>query len=137
MTTRTLRYSVGNEHNPTNPWGRSELLVDADGAVRLDHHFSRVRREAAWTGVIAPAALAAVWSAVDRSGFPAVPGGPFVPDEALARVTVGDTSALTSHRAPRYAELFDALDGMIRQLSGGTVPCPSTEPVPVDRVRPA
>jgi len=137
MTTRTLRYSVGNEHSPTNPWGRSELLVDDDGAVRLDHHFSRVRREAAWTGVLTPAALSAVWSAVDRSDFPAVPDRPFVPDAALARVTIGHTSALTSRDASGYAELFDVLDGIIRQLSGGAVPCPSTEPVPVDRIRPA
>jgi hypothetical protein len=132
-----LRYSVGNEHSPTDPWGRSELLVDEDGTVRLDHHFSRVRREAAWTGVLTPAGLATLRGALDRSGFPAVPGGRIVPDTTLARVTVGEASALTTRDAAGYAELFDILDGIVRQLSGGTVPYPSTEPVPVAEVRPA
>lgn len=43
MASFTVRYSVGNEHNPGDPWGRSELVIHADGSARLDHHFSRGR----------------------------------------------------------------------------------------------
>jgi hypothetical protein len=133
MTVRALQYSVGNEHSPTNPWGRSELLVDE--SVHLRHHFSRVRREAAWAGDLSAAAATAVWAAFDRSAFPVAPSGPVVPDTTFARITVDGTSVLTPHRAAGYAELFDVLDGIIRQVSGGEVPYPSTSPVTVDRVR--
>ena len=40
MTPRALRYSVGNENSPTDPWGRSELVIQPGGRTRLDHHFS-------------------------------------------------------------------------------------------------
>ena len=40
MTWPTIRYRVGNEHNPADPWGRSELVIHPDGSARLDHHFS-------------------------------------------------------------------------------------------------
>jgi hypothetical protein len=33
MTGRTLRYSVGNENNPADPWGRSELVLQADAWI--------------------------------------------------------------------------------------------------------
>ena len=46
MTWPTVRYSVGNEHDPGDPWGRSELVIHADGSARLDHHFSRGRETA-------------------------------------------------------------------------------------------
>ena len=36
MTGRILRYSAGNEHNPTDPWGRSELTVHGDGRAELE-----------------------------------------------------------------------------------------------------
>jgi hypothetical protein len=58
-----IRYSVGNEHNPADPWGRSEL-----GLVSWDD--------------------------------PALP--------------------------PGYAEVFDLIDAVIRQLSGDAVDYPTT-----------
>jgi len=51
MTVRVLRYSVGNEHDPGDPWGRSELVIDQDGTARMD----RPRRDGrSWGAVGGP-----------------------------------------------------------------------------------
>ncbi len=135
MPARTLSYSVGNEHNPGNPWGRSELTIGPDGRARLDHYFSRQPGSGAWTGQVAAAAMAALWAALDRAGFPDVPAFQPVAGATLRALTVliGDTerTALVDwHEAPSlpgYAEAFDLLDGVVRQLSGGSVPYPSAQ----------
>jgi hypothetical protein len=56
MAGRTVLYSVGNENNPADPWGRSELVILPGGRARLDHHFSRRRTAGAWTGQVETAA---------------------------------------------------------------------------------
>jgi hypothetical protein len=145
MTGCVLRYSVGNEHNPADPWGRSELAIQGDGAARLDQHFSRRRPARAWTGRVQPAALEALRAALDRAGFPAVPGPLTVPpDTSLRRLTAesGDgcqQAVVAGHQAlsrPGYAEAFDLLDGVIRQLSGAAVDYPSTQPPIVGDITP-
>ena len=126
-----IRYSVGNEHDPGDPWGRSELVIRADGSVRLDHHFSRGGGARAWVGCVDAAVLGELLAALDRAGFPAVPAtGPLPPGAALRRLTVeGDgvaREALVSwHRTqslPGYDEAFGLIDAVIRQLSGDAVP---------------
>ena len=131
MAWLAIRYSVGNEHNPGDPWGRSELVIRADGGARLDHHFSRAREPRAWAGHVDALALSELTAALDRAGFPAVPPGPpLPPDSALRRLTVeGEDGAarqalVSWHRAPSlpgYAEAFGLLDAVIRQLSGDAV----------------
>ena len=61
MPAGTVGYSVGNEHNPGNPWGRSELVIAPDAQARLDHFFSRRPATGSWTGQVDDAALAALW----------------------------------------------------------------------------
>src|SRR4051812_19672238 len=135
MMTRSLSYSVGNEHSPTDPWGRSVLVIDAGGAVRLDHHFSRFRGVAAWTGVVAGEVLLEVWAAVERAGFPAAAGGPFVPDSRIGRLSIEGATAYLGDGVTGYADLVDILHGIIRQLSGDDVPFPSTRTGLVTGVR--
>ncbi len=133
---RQLRYKVGNENNPGDPWGRSELTVDPAGVARLEHHFSRGRGTGAWTGLVDPAALDAIWQALDRAGFPAVPREPFVAGATVRVLAVEEDGAYRSamvdwHKAsklPGYAEAFDILDAVIRQLSGDTVRYPTKQP---------
>ena len=135
MTTRLVRYSVGNENNPGNPWGRSELVIEPDGAVRLEHFFSRVRRVGRWSGRVDANALDAFWGALDQAGFPAAPNTSFAPGSSLRQLTVesGGTSAQVivdwhgSAKLPGYAEAFDLLDGVVRQLSGDSVPYPTKQ----------
>ncbi len=142
MPARTLSYSVGNEHNPASPWGRSELVIAPDGCARLDHFFSRKPGAGAWAGQVDDAALAALWAALDRAGFPDVPEFRPLPDATLRRLTVqiGETrrTALVdwhiSPALPGYREAFDLLDGVIRQLSGDSVPYPSGQPLIVRNI---
>jgi hypothetical protein len=129
-----IRYSVGNEHNPADPWGRSELVIRADGGARLDQHFSRGRPARAWAGHVDAAVPAELLAALDRAGFPAVPPlAPLPPGAAVRRLAV-ETDGTTRevlvgwHRAPSlpgYAEAFDLLDAVVRQLSGDAVPYPT------------
>jgi hypothetical protein len=154
MASSTVRYSVGNEHNPGDPWGRSELVIHPDGSARLDHHFSRGREPRAWTGQVDLAALGELLTALRRAGFPAVPPMPALPPGATLRrlaleangtangtvgsATDGAADGATSgvpqqalvgwHQAPSmpgYAEAFDLLDAVIRQLSGDAVRYPT------------
>jgi hypothetical protein len=127
----TIRYSAGNEHNPANPWGRNELVIHADGTARLDHHPSRGGEPRAWAGHVAAPALDELMAALGRAGFPAVPGtaasrtAAIPPDTILRRLAVeadGETrQALVSWNhapsLPGYAEAFDIIDAVIRQLS--------------------
>ena len=139
MSARTVRYSAGNESNPGNPWGRSELVIAPDGSARLDQFFSRQPRAAAWTGLVDAAALDALWAALDRAGFPAVPAFRPVAGATFRTLTVeadgvSRRALLDWHQAPSlpgYAEAFDLLDGVVRQLSGDAVPYPTTQPVVV------
>ena len=130
MPPPTIRYSVGNEHNPADPWGRSDLVIHADGSARLDHHFSRGREPRAWIGHVDAAVPGELLAALDRAGFPAVPPmGPLPPDAALRRLAVEADGtvkeALVSwHQTPSlpgYAEAFDLIDAVIRQLSEDAV----------------
>jgi hypothetical protein len=136
MTTRQVHYTVGNENNPSDPFGRSVLVIGADGAARLEHHFSRSRAVGRWTGRVDGAALQSLWSALDLAGFPAMPTSTFLPGSSLRQLTV-DTDGTPqqtlidwhgSAKLPGYAEAFDLLDGIIRQLSGDTVKYPTKQP---------
>jgi len=132
MTRRRLRYHVGNEHDPGDPWGRSELVIQPDGTLRLDHHFSRTGGVGAWTGRIDPHALQALWAALDQAGLPTAP---VAPGAAPRRLVIENDGVVESvvvgyHEAaslPGYAEAFDILDGVIRQLSGDTLTYPTRQ----------
>ena len=135
MTARTVRYTVGNEHNPGDPFGRSELVIRPDGSARVDHHFAHGGGVGAWTGRVDAAALDALWAALATAGFPAEPGGNFVAGATIRRLTVEvdgvpQRAMIDWHRAPKlpgYAEAFDVLDSVIRQLSGDRVQYPSKQ----------
>jgi len=134
MAAPTIRYRVGNEHSPVDPWGRSELVIYPDGSARLDHHFSRRREPRAWAGYVDAAALRELLAALDQAGFPVVPPGrPLPPDAAPRRLTV-EADGVTRQAVieweqgqplPGYAEAFDFIDAVIRQLSGDVVDYPT------------
>lgn len=133
---RIIRYKVGNEHNPADPFGRSELVIHSDGSARLDHHFSRRANAGTWTGQVDAAALENLWAALDLAGFPQVPAMPSVPPDTTIRyLTVEADGAAQQaivgrHQTPSlpgYAEAFDIIDGVIRQLSGAEVGYPTRQ----------
>jgi hypothetical protein len=134
MTRPTIRYRVGNEHNPADPWGRSELVIHPDGSARLDHHFSRGGESRAWSGSVDAAALDELLAALERAGFPPLsPVLPAPPDatlrwlavEAEGAVRQGLINADGPARHPGYAAAFDLIDAVIRQLSADAVDYPT------------
>jgi hypothetical protein len=139
-----LRYSVGNEHDPGDPWGRSELVVRHDGTARLEHYFSRTAVVGAWTGRVDTAALQALWSALRQAGFPAAPTTLLPPGTSPRRLTVesdtGSESAMVGyHQAgslPGYREAFDLLDAIVRQLSLDAVSYSTNQPIIVQEAAP-
>lgn len=135
MIESRIHYSVGNENDPGDPWGRSELVIEPGGAVRLEHYFSRVPGAGAWTGRVEGTALDALRAALERAGFPAAPTLAPVAGATLRRLTVETGAAsqqaiidwhATSSLAG-YAEAFDILDAIVRQLSGDAVDYPTAQ----------
>jgi hypothetical protein len=120
-----LTYSVGNEHDPTDPFGRSELTIEPAGGTRLDH--DQHGRHRAWSGRVGPAAVERLWAALARAGFPRVGNQRPVPAGApLCTLVAGDGEARRAVRLawrearglPGYDEAITILDDIIRQLSG-------------------
>lgn len=138
-----LRYSVGNEHSPTDPFGRTELLIAPDGQARLDH-FTRAG-QTAWTGTIPAEVLARLWAAVEEEGFFELPRRPAPAGSATRSITVGDAppdarSMFVPYHAigdrPAHAVAFPLLDAIIRQLGEDTIRAvPATDQVLVRDVR--
>jgi hypothetical protein len=136
MTMRRLHYAVGNENNPSDPFGRSDLVISPDGSARLEHHFSRVRSVGRWKGHVDPAALDSLWSALERAEFASLPASGFLPGSTLRHLVIEVDDApqaalIDWHGAtklPGFAEAFDVLDAVIRQLSGDTVRYPTQQP---------
>jgi hypothetical protein len=126
MTARILRYSAGNEHNPTDPWGRSELTVHGDGRAVLEQHHSRRPGTSTWAGQVDRQGLSALWAALAEAGFPSPPAAAAVPpDSVIRQLTVeedgGAETVLLAGNVPGSAAVAGLLDGLIYRLSGGTV----------------
>ncbi|HET8630465.1 MAG TPA: hypothetical protein VFL91_23855 [Thermomicrobiales bacterium] len=143
MARARLTYSAGNEHNPSDPFGRSLLAIEPDGAARLDH-FARFTEPRAWTGRVAPDALDRLWAALGRAGFPAVPSHPVTAGATIRALAVeADGERQTAHvewyaaeDLPGYDEAFALLDALIRQLTAGEVwPTAPALPAMVGEVR--
>jgi hypothetical protein len=134
VTWPTIRYRVGNENNPADPWGRSELVIHPDGSARLDHHFSMGGVPRAWSGHVDAAALDELLAALDQAGFPPFPPAvPFPPDTTLRWLAVEAAGAVRQGLIngddpappPGYAAAFEIIDAVIRQLSGDAVDYPA------------
>jgi hypothetical protein len=132
-----LTYSVGNEHNPANPFGRSELAIECDGRLRLALH--RFGQQRDWTGRVDRAVLDRLWTALERGGFPNI-ACQRVPADSTIRVLSAESGATreTVHVAwhaakdlPGYDEAFMILDAIIRELSEDTVRLTSVAQPPV------
>jgi hypothetical protein len=122
MPSLPIEDRVGNEHDPTDPFGRVNLVITETGEVRLEH-VSRAGRRA-WTAVATSDALASIEGALDASGFPIVPPAMPLPDSGGRMLTVAGVARRIESRAaglPGYAELFAVLDALADEVSGGTI----------------
>ncbi|MEU8613145.1 hypothetical protein AB0C29_34705 [Actinoplanes sp. NPDC048791] len=125
MAARRYGYSVGNESDPGDPWGRSELSIEADGRVSLRHHFPGPLATRGWTGRVEATMLEALRGALEEAGFPDGPSAPPVAGSGLRRLTVGTAYVALPWHLPAaqaaYAKAFDLLDGVIHELTAGAV----------------
>ena len=121
-----IYYSVGSEHNPGDPFGRSRLVIEIDGQARLDQ-YTRAG-PAAWTGLVAASVLDRLWAALEEAGFPAMPRHPVPAGSAIRDLNVGGPEGRSAYIAyhaaetlPGYNVAFLLLETVIRQLSEDTV----------------
>lgn len=116
-----IHYSSGNEHNPSDPFGRVELTIDADGAATLEHHWRM--GDGAWLAQVAPAAIERVRSALADSDFPDVPQEPVPPGSNFRHIDVGTRSAMLTERQGRdldgYKDAIPVLEAIAHHMSGG------------------
>ncbi|HUJ62873.1 MAG TPA: hypothetical protein VLX92_30430 [Kofleriaceae bacterium] len=137
MRRSAIGYRVGNEHNPGDPFGRSELVIAGDGEARLDHH-GRGSGHRAWTGRIDPAALDRLWIALELARFPVAPGDDITPGAAIRELRVDDQVVLiewhTGAKLAGYRDAFGLLDAIVRQLSEDTVRATPPGPVIVSAI---
>jgi hypothetical protein len=135
-------YATGLENAPSDPFGRTELAIEPDGAARLDHR--HVGRHRAWTARVDPQVLERLQATLERAGFPNVASHP-VPAGAAIRTLVAERHGVREgvhvawHAAkdlPGYDEAFAILDSLVRQMSEDTVKAaPDTLPPAVVDLR--
>jgi hypothetical protein len=121
-----LTYSIGNEHNPANPFGRSILVVEPDGAARLDQY--RLGQHDCWSGIAPHQILEQLWAALDQAGFPVVVSPErLLPDTSMCSIAVRGpdgseaVAQLEFHAAqklPGYSEAVRLLETIGRMIRG-------------------
>lgn len=118
-------YTVGEEQNPSNPFGRVVLTIEGDGTATLEHHF--IGGDGAWTGKVDPELIARIRSELARSPFPDAPREPIPPGTTLRQLEVVTDeepqyvilSTFQGDRLDGYREAFALLDAIATRLSGG------------------
>ncbi|MDA0142046.1 hypothetical protein [Solirubrobacter deserti] len=98
---QSVWYSIGNEHNPGNPFGRIELIIDEDNHAKLELHFVGASSE--WTGDVAPGLTDEIKAAFARGGFPHRPRH-MLP----AGATVREVELVVDDK-PDYLMIYDRL----------------------------
>jgi hypothetical protein len=120
-----IDYTIGNEHNPGDPFGRIALHIELDGSATLEH-FSR-NGNGAWEGTVDEATLERFMAALDKAGFPSVPHHIPPAGSALRRLRLdmeGDVESVVmterlGNELDGYKEAFAILDSIAVQLSSG------------------
>jgi hypothetical protein len=143
----SLWYEAGNEHNPSDPFGRVTMDLAADGSVRVDH-VGRGGVARSWTARVGPEVLARLHTALTDAGFPVEPPlAPLLPGTRLRTLrATGDLDGVVllawepSADRPGYDTAFAVLDALVAEIAGvevdraGRAPV-ATDVVPVDRPR--
>jgi len=122
LTDDPIRYRVGNEHNPMDPFGRVDLKIEAPGDARLAH-VSRTGG-GTWTATVRPETLDGLRTAIAAAGFPDVPVFAAVPDSEVRTLAVGAAGVMVVEQVaklPAWADVFKTLDAIADEMSGGTV----------------
>lgn len=119
-----LWFTIGNEFNPSDPFGRVVLTIDDAEHVTLEHH-SR-QGSATYTAELGPGVLDELRAALARSDFPVVPQH-HIPAGAAIRqlelVTDGEPRSASMYddfgkQLDGYKDAFAILDSLTLQLTG-------------------
>jgi hypothetical protein len=119
-------YTLGNEFDPGDPFGRIALTVAGDGAAELQLH-SR-NGGGSWTGEVADGVFEQVRSDLVRGDFPKVPPHPVPAGSAMRQLELASDDhepqyAMLTERLGReldgYQQAFATLDSLAVQLSSG------------------
>jgi hypothetical protein len=120
-----IRYEAGNEHSPTDRFGRVLLDLAGDGTVRLDHFGWDGHR--IWTTRVEPAVVDRLGEALHAAGFPEAPRIMPLAGARMRELRVcgepAGTVLLPWHDAlklPGYADVFGVLDGLVEDIMAGT-----------------
>jgi hypothetical protein len=121
-----IYYMVGSEHSPTDPFGRSDLVIEIERRARLDQ-YTRAGCSA-WTGTVTADALDRLWAALQEAKFPEMPRHLVPAGSAIRDLNVGGPEGKSAYIAyhaagslPGYSVAFLILDSVIRQISEDTV----------------
>jgi hypothetical protein len=123
-----LSCDIGLEHSPTNPWGKTVLVVAGDGALSLDQRMSGGYRSA-WSGRIDEELVRALRDHLAAARFPSGGQRVYAPDASIVRLELRERGArrsveldyYTAEETPGYRELLGALEAIATQLSGGRI----------------
>ncbi|MDA0179052.1 hypothetical protein OJ997_02000 [Solirubrobacter phytolaccae] len=121
-----LWYTIGNEHNPGDPFGRIVLTVEADGTAALEHYGGR-NGSGTWTARVDTDVIARIRAELGRSTFPEVAREPIpagsglrqlevVTDDEPEYVLMGDRQG---QRLDGYKEAFALLDAIAIRITTG------------------
>jgi hypothetical protein len=119
-----LWFTIGNEHNPGDPFGRVVLTIDAGHHATLEHYARQ--GNATYTADLGPGVTDEIRAALARSGFPDVPR-----HQIPAGASLRQLELVTDHD-PQYAivedrfgmelegykDAFAILDSLTLQLTG-------------------
>jgi hypothetical protein len=115
-----IGFTIGNEHNPSDPFGRVVISIGDDDRVTLEH-FSRAGN-ATYTADLSPGVREEITSALARGGFPEVPPHQIPAGGAIRRLDVDGQSASMyddfGKSLDGYKEAFAILDSLTLQLTG-------------------
>ena len=135
-----LEYNAGFENAPGDPFGRTELVVEANGSAKLVHKHVGLART--WTGQVDVATLQAAWDALVRGGFPEIPDHPLPGGSAIRHLVahyaggkVRSGNIAWHAKLPGFVDAFPILDSIVRQLSEDSVQAtPNTLPPVVTNI---
>ena len=122
--TDLIRLTLGNEHNPADPFGRVVIAIGDDDVVTLEH-FSR-QGNATYTAELGPGVTDEIKATLARRGFPDVPPHQ-IPAGASRRRLEVETDCEPQHATVEdffakqlegYKDAFATLDSLTLQLTG-------------------
>ena len=127
---RRVWSTIGNEHNPTDPFGRIVLTIDEDDHGRVEHFPGYGGGGGTWTGDVPPGFVDELRAELDRGGDPDALRQPIPPDGTIRQIEIVTDDVPRSwmfydgfaRKLDGYKEACALLDGLAHRLSGGVYP---------------